>query len=217
MASERRNASCSAHVRMAEERLACASLCPSPDAPTTGAAGLRILSSLAEGADQWVVDEALELEYSLQAILPFAREEYAKDFVNPVALEDYRRLLIRADAVLELDGTRGARRASEAYQAASRTLIQQCDLLIALWDGNEQAGPGGTGQTVREALLHGVPVIWIPWAGPPGRWRFVNERPWRLIEQLEDLTSEAARLRDILTQILLPPDPEATKPHSAPT
>src|SRR4051794_26884098 len=46
---------------------------------------LRIISSLAEGADQWIADEACALGYDLQCPLPFPREEYAKDFEDPAA------------------------------------------------------------------------------------------------------------------------------------
>src|SRR5687767_1501026 len=39
-----------------------------------------IVASLAEGADRLVVTEALALGFTLTAVLPFARDEFARDF-----------------------------------------------------------------------------------------------------------------------------------------
>jgi hypothetical protein len=53
--------------------------------------GLRLISALAEGADQWVTTEAVDLGYELQVVLPFGAKEYEKDF-NADVLEEHRRL-----------------------------------------------------------------------------------------------------------------------------
>lgn len=44
---------------------------------------------------------------------------------------------------------------------AGQVLIEQCDLLIAVWDGESAINLGGSGDTARRALEAGVPVIWI--------------------------------------------------------
>ena len=44
---------------------------------------LRIVSALAEGADQWAAQVAVDLDYDMQCPLPFAREEYDNDFDDP--------------------------------------------------------------------------------------------------------------------------------------
>ncbi|QUL37971.1 hypothetical protein [Erythrobacter sp. JK5] len=56
----------------------------------------------------------------------------------------------------------GARRA----ELAGTVLIEQSDILIAVWDGASTANVGGTGHTVFEALKLGTPVIWIDPAEP---------------------------------------------------
>ncbi len=48
---------------------------------------LRAVSALAEGSDRMFAEEALDLGYSLCCPLPFAQEEYEKDFVPPAALQ----------------------------------------------------------------------------------------------------------------------------------
>jgi len=47
----------------------------------------------------------------------------------------------------------------EAYEAAGWVVLDQCDLLIAIWDGKAPRGLGGTGQIVHEALRRGIPTV----------------------------------------------------------
>jgi hypothetical protein len=51
-------------------------------------------------------------------------------------------------------------------ELAGKVLIEQSDILIAVWDGVSTANVGGTGHTVFEALKLGTPVIWIDPARP---------------------------------------------------
>ena len=131
--------------------------------PETGAPLLRVISSLAEGADQLVAEAALERGWELQCPLPFAREEYAKDF-SGAAAERFGALLARATSVFEHDGDR--RHADWAYLEAGRTMLAQSDLVIAVWDGQPSRGTGGTAEVVREALARGIPVVRIDPAKP---------------------------------------------------
>lgn len=55
---------------------------------------------------------------------------------------------------------------------AGRILIEQSDLLIAVWDGVSSASVGGTGHTIAIALELGVPVAWIDPACPE-QWRLL--------------------------------------------
>jgi hypothetical protein len=126
------------------------------DAPS-----LRVVSALAEGADQLAVQEALALGWELQAPLPFLREEYERDFITGESRDAFRALLESAQttAVLELDGSRED--APGAYEAVGRMVIRQCDVLVAIWDGEPAAGAGGTTQMIGEALSLGMTVVWI--------------------------------------------------------
>ena len=123
---------------------------------------LRIISPLAEGADMLVAEEALADGYELQCVLPFDRQEYEKDFTEGDSLGKYRELLGKATALLELDGSRATPDLeNEAYQTAGRMVLAQSDVLIAIWDGEDEKGKGGTGQIVRESLVSEIPVVWI--------------------------------------------------------
>ena len=174
-----------------------------------GGGKLRMVSALASGADQWVASEAVNLGFELQAILPFDQQEYLKDFTDKSDADAYLELLGKASAILELDGRvriddSGKRKPdSQSYEAVGRALLNQTDLLIAVWDGQDAKGRGGTGQIVREALQNGIPVVWIPWNSPEN-WKLQNPS-WRLLEEVADLSGECDRLSEMVEKLLLPP------------
>lgn len=140
-------------MRLAGQRKAQLAYAPA----AAGAAALRLVSPLAEGSDRLVAEEALTAGYQLYAPLPFLRAEYEKDF--PQTVEPFRKLLARAET-LELDGDRDGQR-NESYQEVGRFVVRNCDLLIAIWDGQRERGPGGTAEVVRFAAQAGLPVWWI--------------------------------------------------------
>ncbi len=53
---------------------------------------------------------------------------------------------------------------------AGLLMVEQSDLVIAVWDGLTVDSVGGTGHTAWAALEMGVPVVWID-PGQPGIWR----------------------------------------------
>ena len=126
---------------------------------------LRVVSPLAEGADQIVARAGLELGCELHALLPFERNDYLATFSekarigSPSAVVEFERLLQKATAVFSLDGALANR--DRAFEFLGKLLVKQVDLLIAIWDGQSAAGPGGTERVVRNALAQGVPVIWL--------------------------------------------------------
>lgn len=71
---------------------------------------------------------------------------------------------------------------SEQVALASRIVVEQCDLLVAVWDGVVRNLHGGTGHTVITALTLGTPVLLIDPAAAA---------EWRLLIGPEDLSHEA--------------------------
>jgi hypothetical protein len=122
----------------------------------------RVVSSLAAGADQMVAETGWDLGFTLHCPLPFERAQYAASFhdIEHEAEEGYRRLLDRAECVLELDGDYD-HVPELAYQAAGRIVLTYSDLLIVIWDGQRERGAGGTAQIAREAHGRQIPVVWI--------------------------------------------------------
>lgn len=163
---------------------------------------LRIISSLASGADQWVADAAINRGYELQTILPFHREEYCKDFNVRSDLNNFQALLDKATSVLEFDGKIGkddlGNRVpdSQSYEVSGRAVLNQTDILIAIWDGKKSFGKGGTGQIVHEAIQKNLPVVLIPWETPEN---------WCLLNFTSNIVSDKAKLASIVEMILIPP------------
>ncbi|GAA4642949.1 hypothetical protein GCM10023115_09090 [Pontixanthobacter gangjinensis] len=50
---------------------------------------------------------------------------------------------------------------SDRSIAASMVMIEQSDVLVAIWDGSSHNAPGGTRDTISKALHLDLPVIWI--------------------------------------------------------
>ena len=126
-------------------------------------AGIRCVSNLAEGADTLLAEAALAVGATLLCPLPFPRDVYARDFASAEARAAYAALLDRAEAIYELDGSPED---PNAYLIAGRLLLAHSDLVVAIWDGRPERGPGGTGQIVREARLAGCPVLVVADAPP---------------------------------------------------
>ena len=133
-------------------------------AETNPAGEFVVVSSLAEGADRIVAEAGLAAGYKLEAVLPFDRAEYARDFATAESRASFERLLGRASSVFELNGAADAR--ARAYEAAGFIMLANVDLLVAIWDGAEAAGIGGTAQIVGRAIAGGIPTVWIDPAKP---------------------------------------------------
>ncbi len=126
---------------------------------------LRLVTSLAEGADTIVAHAARECGYQLDVILPFPKAAYveAQQFSTD-AKRIFEEFLIDPAllSLLELDGNPDdPRLADNAYLEAGRLMLAHSDILIAIWNGEREDGVGGTAQILREAIERGTPVIWI--------------------------------------------------------
>jgi hypothetical protein len=72
---------------------------------------------------------------------------------------------------------------SARVELAARVMIEQSDLLIAIWDGATRDLTGGVGHTIDLALNHGCPVVWIDARAPAA---------WRLLQAPEELAALGA-------------------------
>lgn len=123
---------------------------------------IELITSLAEGTDRIAAEEALHLGYALNCPLPFTRAEYEADFCGEESVAEFRRLLERAAFTEELPGSRATRASdARAYAAAGMRVVDQADVLVAVWNGREARGTGGTAEIVAAAKVKGIPTIWI--------------------------------------------------------
>ncbi|UOM36706.1 hypothetical protein [Acuticoccus sp. I52.16.1] len=164
-----------------------------------------VVSSLAEGADQIVAEEAVRRGFTLDAVLPFEADEYAKDF-DGAAAERFERLQAKARAVFALDGRR--EKVHRAYQAAGLLMLANADILIAVW--NERAGEeGGTADIVSRAVAEGIPIVLINPAddviSPTVVWAGLEDMP-PAAARIEDLTHcDLSALDEVVSAVLSPP------------
>lgn len=109
---------------------------------------VKLVSSLAEGADRLGAHVGFAKKIELIVPLPFEPGRFEQDF--PKSTDEFRDLLNRAQhsfLATESEYT--------GYEGASRWIARHCQIIIALWDGaQESSGPGGTTHTV--GLRHHV-------------------------------------------------------------
>ncbi len=141
---------------------------------------IRIISSLAEGADRLCIEKktagnqkgVVTFEHELACILPFSKENFEQDFLPENSIVDHHNGTVsefnailekigygKPEAqVIELDGDPAKR--DEAYYHCSKLLVEHSDILIAVYDGDDSKDEGTTA-TVNAAKQHGIPVIHV--------------------------------------------------------
>lgn len=158
---------------------------------------VALVCALAEGADRLAAAVGVEKGLELRAPLPFPAEEYRRDFPATVAAFDG--LLKQAadkGGVVELDGeTASGDPRNRAYMAVGNFTLRNCDLLVAVWNGAEARGHGGTGCVVENAQALGMPIVHI-WSNGPGKIRLWGHGVW------EDYSRE--RLAALIAAQLIP-------------
>lgn len=169
---------------------------------------LRVISPLAEGADRIVASLAMERGYELRVVLPFARAEYAKDFKKAASRAEFDELLsqgVSADRpALALDGERETYE-TRSYEAVGRLVVFNCDLLIAVWDGQPARGRGGTGDIVRFAARFGRPIWWIDATGAAPPRLLLSISDLRAVKHVPQGAEAEAQLAKIVRRMLMPP------------
>ncbi|MDE3723587.1 hypothetical protein PWG71_19525 [Nocardiopsis sp. N85] len=110
------------------------------------------LSCLADGADALFAEAVVAAGAPLEVIVP------AREYRDGLPAEHhplYDRLLSRAVRVHALPHVESTPR---AHAEAGRLLVEGCDRLVAVWDGEPARGPGGTADVVAHARSLGRPV-----------------------------------------------------------
>ena len=122
-------------------------------------AKLLLHTPLATGADQIAAICARSSGFFIRALLPFEPDDYRQDFAPGEELDSFEQALEAADEIVALPGERSDLEA--AYVLVGQSLVGTADVMIAIWDGKEARGPGGTANVVQMALENSVPVIHI--------------------------------------------------------
>jgi hypothetical protein len=136
------------------------------------------VSSVAAGGDLLFAESCLELGIPLRVLLPMPQERFRNDFDAPT-WERAQRVLGAATAV-EVVADHEQRR--EGYYECGIETVQQSQLLVALWDGQEARGMGGTAEIVAFAKTMGRPIV--TFHSETGAQQILNRE--RMEELLED-------------------------------
>jgi len=109
-------------------------------------------SSLAAGTDQVFAEAVLNRGGQLTAVIPIKNYE---SYFEDAALEEYVRLIALAE-VVEL---KSKERDEQAFLDAGKWIVRKVDRVVAVWDGEQAEGTGGTGDIVAYAVSLNKPVI----------------------------------------------------------
>lgn len=122
------------------------------------ATDLTGVCSLAAGADQLFARAILDAGGVLWVVVPC--DNYESSFTAEEDLARYEFLLAQAARVERLDFPEPS---EDAYFEAGRQVVDISDRLVALWDGREARGHGGTGDVVNYAKQQSKPVtiLWL--------------------------------------------------------
>ncbi len=126
---------------------------------------LQVVSALAEGADRTVAATVLDAGGELLVLLPYDEATYVRtDCSSPASVAEYTDLRGRASQAWTVDGTPLSDDADRPrrYEELGLALVESIDVLIAVWDGQDARGRGGTSSVVSAARTARVPVIWVP-------------------------------------------------------
>ena len=131
---------------------------------------LVAVSSLAEGADRLLAELVLAppIAGALLVVLPLELSDYRQDFASETSLAEFQSLLSQADELIfpPLAAPRSVGRdtppplpTSETreagYEWAGQEVVNRCDVLVALWDGQPSRGRGGTAEIIAYARQAG--------------------------------------------------------------
>jgi len=176
------------------------------------------VGSVAKGADLLFCEEALRRSLPLLVLLPVEASQFEAD-AEPATRDRIKAVLAHCRAV-ETVHPPAAVPASGFLEAGVRT-VNDCDVLLTIWDGQPAEGAGGTGEIVqyalevKRAIAHIHPTTGeLSWMRKlpalPGRARVPPTEPLlcradvaRLFHRLDEAADQYARpARSLLFRII---------------
>ena len=188
----------------------------------------RLHALLAFGADMIAVKQALARGWEVTAPLPFgidlnliinaepgnaAQAEQMRDVASRVRLLELAEQDGQVSALLQarLEDPQNAKAAqdystiiAERVATAGRLMIEQSDILLAIWDGVTPGAIGGTRHTMSVAVGLGTPVLWVNAAKPEQIALLTTPEELFAHDKLPNLSPE--QLEGVITGTLNPPD-----------
>lgn len=115
------------------------------------------VSCIARGSDTLFAEVIIELGGKLVVVMP--SRNYRERKVKPDHAPTFDRIMQVASEIVTMEHEDAGK---EAYESANRELLRRADRVVAVWNGSEPAGNGGTADTVEVARAAGIPVdvVW---------------------------------------------------------
>ena len=110
---------------------------------------LIIYSPLSDGADRLIVKEGIKLDIPFVVIMPMSKDKYISDF-DSSSLKEFNTLVSQAQEIITTPNCPNKR--DLQYEFCGHYIADNCDSLIALWDGRYIGLIGGTGEIVKYYL-----------------------------------------------------------------
>jgi hypothetical protein len=117
---------------------------------------LKLLSSMAEGADLLAADVARELDIDVIALLPYSSAQCRVDLAEDEDRQMFDRIMVHAEklelplpagvSASEMTDSSAAR--DSQFQRAGAIIARYSSLLIAVWDGEDMGHAAGTARVV---------------------------------------------------------------------
>ena len=122
---------------------------------------VECICNLACGVDTIFIQEAIIKKCKIKIILPFQINEYEKDFDNE-SLILFRSILSKHEYSINVElKTSDNIERDLAYQSVGRSIIENCDAVLAVWDGEIGKGLGGTKDHLDYAIELNKNIHWI--------------------------------------------------------
>ncbi len=117
------------------------------------------ISTLSEGAERVFASEIINLPGVLEVVLPFRKELYIEDFWGEASKTEFQNLLTYDAYPLVIDNSHTPDK-NLCYYNASKLVIEQCDVLFAIWDETPvKSKIGGVANLIEYAKQFKAPVI----------------------------------------------------------
>ncbi len=145
-----------------------------------------VISPLAEGADRLMARTVLDYSDNseLHTILPMPKADYLKDFETEESKAEFESLLSRSSRLIipkekEISESTGEmkRVREETYRSVGHRIVDACDILVALWDGQGARGIGGTAEIIEYAYSKKEKPVYIIDAHDPERITNPEQHP----------------------------------------
>lgn len=121
---------------------------------------VQIITPLADGADRMVIFQAKKIGIEFQTILPMEKSEYKKDFTY-ISKKEFDYLLSISKNIKILTNKMNCITRNQKYENAGKYISDNCDILLALWDGKYNNLKGGTSETIKYHLKNKKELYYI--------------------------------------------------------